>query len=207
MSTVADERVIINSHPSSHGLSTVSVLILLIVLSLELALSIRRETQTWDEACHIFAGYSYWTRGDFGINPEHPPLVKLLATLPLLGMSLQVSPHPKVFSKEEDFLSAKQFVYSNDAEQIVFRSGISAAILTLALAVLVFLAAREMFGTGPALIASIILAFEPTILAHGALVTTDIGLSCLLFATIYAFYRYVKQPSRLRLLLTASAAG
>ena len=43
MSTVADERVIINSHPSSHGLSTVSVLILLIVLSLELALSIRRE--------------------------------------------------------------------------------------------------------------------------------------------------------------------
>jgi ferric-dicitrate binding protein FerR (iron transport regulator) len=33
------------------------------------------------------------------------------------------------------------------------------------------------------------------------------GLSCLLFATIYAFYRYVKQPSRLRLLLTALPAG
>jgi len=32
---------------------------LLIILLLELSLSIRRETQTWDEACHIFAGYSY----------------------------------------------------------------------------------------------------------------------------------------------------
>lgn len=185
----------------------IAVFALLVILGLELTLSIRRETQTWDEACHIFAGYSYWTRGDFGMNPEHPPLVKLLASLPLLGMSTQVPSHPKVFSKEEDFLTAKQFVYSNDAEQIVFRSRISAAILTLALAVLVFLAAREMFGTGPALIASIVLTFEPTILAHGALVTTDMGLSCLLFATIYAFYRYVKQPSRLRLLLTALWAG
>jgi len=45
---------------------------LLVILVLELALSVRRETQTWDEACHIFAGYRYWTRGDFGMNPEAP---------------------------------------------------------------------------------------------------------------------------------------
>ena len=45
----------------------------------------RRESQTWDEGCHILAGYSYWTRGDFGVNREHPPLVKLLASFPLLG--------------------------------------------------------------------------------------------------------------------------
>jgi len=29
--------------------------------------------------------YSYWTRGDFGVNLEHPPVVKLLASFPLLG--------------------------------------------------------------------------------------------------------------------------
>jgi len=90
-------------------------------------------------------------------------------------MSLQLPPHPKVFSKEEDFISAKQFGYSNDAEKIPFRSRMSAAILTLLLAMLVFAAAKELFRTGPALIALIHLVFEPTILAHGALVTTDMG--------------------------------
>src|SRR5208283_4355500 len=49
--------------------------------------------------------------------------------------------------------------------------------------------------------------FNPTLLAHGALVTTDAGLSCFLVASIYAFYRYVKSPSLLRLVLTGLAAG
>ena len=60
---------------------------LLAVLAVELAVPLRRQSPVFDEGCHILAGYSYWTRGDFGINPEHPPFVKLLATLPLLPMS------------------------------------------------------------------------------------------------------------------------
>jgi hypothetical protein len=195
------------SDRSRKTLSSSGVVFLLIVLAAELSLSIRRETQTWDEACHIFAGYSYWTRGNFGMNPEHPPFVKLLATLPLLSMSLNVPPHPKISSKEEDFISAKQFVYSNDAEKIMFRTRMTAALLTLTLAVLLFLAAREMFGLLPAFIALGLFVFEPNILAHGALVTTDMGLSCFLFATVYAFYRYLKKPSGVRLALVGLAAG
>jgi tetratricopeptide (TPR) repeat protein len=46
--------------------------LLLVVLSLQLFFSVRRESQTWDEANHIFAGYRSWTHADFGLNPEHP---------------------------------------------------------------------------------------------------------------------------------------
>ncbi|HEX6805266.1 MAG TPA: phospholipid carrier-dependent glycosyltransferase [Terriglobales bacterium] len=195
------------SDPSRRYLLTAGVASLLIILALELTLSIRRETQTWDEACHIFAGYSYWTHGDFGMNPEHPPLVKLLATLPLLPMSLTAPPHDKVFSKEQDFTSAEQFVYSNNANAIVFRTRMSAALLTFLLALLLFAATREMFGMVAAFLALILFVFEPNILAHGALVTTDMGMSCFLFATVYAFYRYAKKPSRARLGMLALAAG
>jgi hypothetical protein len=188
-------------------LSVSAVIFLLIVLAAELSLSIRHETQTWDEACHIFAGYSYWTRGDFAVNPEHPPLVKLLATLPLLSMPLKVPPREKLFSKEEDFISAKQFVYSNDAEKIIFCTRVTAALLTVALAVLIFFAAREMFGWFAAFLALTLFVFEPNILAHGALVTTDMALTCLLFATVYAFYRYLRRPSPARLALVSLAAG
>ena len=38
---------------------------------------------TIDEGPHILAGHRHWQCGDFGINPEHPPLLKLLATAPL----------------------------------------------------------------------------------------------------------------------------
>jgi hypothetical protein len=31
-------------------------------------------------------------RKDFGLNPEHPPLVKLLAMVPLLSMPFKMAP-------------------------------------------------------------------------------------------------------------------
>jgi hypothetical protein len=52
------------------------VVCLLIILALQLWLSIRQQTQTWDEANHIYAGYKSWTDADFGLNPEHPPMVR-----------------------------------------------------------------------------------------------------------------------------------
>jgi 4-amino-4-deoxy-L-arabinose transferase-like glycosyltransferase len=112
-----------------------------------------------------------------------------------------------VFSKEEDFLKATQFVYANDAATILFRTRMAAALLTVLLGALVFVVAKEMFGDLPAFVALALLVFEPNILAHGAVVTTDIGMSCLLLATVYAFYRYVKRPTVGRLALTGLAAG
>ena len=35
-------------------------------------------SQTFDEAAHIAAGYSYIAKGDFRLNVEHPPLSKEL---------------------------------------------------------------------------------------------------------------------------------
>lgn len=177
------------------------------ILGLQLALSVRTESQTWDEANHIFAGYTSWKHTDFGLNPEHPPMLKLLATAPLLSLTLKAPELQDRYFKEVAFLEGKDFLYQNDADMILFRTRMAAATLTLLLALLVFLATREMFGTGAALIGLALLAFEPNVLAHGALVTTDAGLSCFLFATIYAFYRYVKAPSVWRTVIVGVSAG
>src|SRR5687767_10125460 len=89
---------------------------LLVVLSLQLFFSVRRESQTWDEANHIFAGYRSWTHADFGLNPEHPPLLKLLATAPLLPLQPKSPDLEGRFFKEDAFLRGKEFLYRNDAE-------------------------------------------------------------------------------------------
>ena len=184
-----------------------AVCLLLIVLALQLFLSVRKESQTWDEANHIFAGYRSWTHGDYGLNPEHPPLVKLLATAPLLSSQPKVPALEERFFKEDAFLRGKEFLYQNDPDKILARTRTAAAILTLLTALVVFFGTREMFGIGSAFVALTLLVFDPNLLAHGALITTDVGLSCFMFLSVYMFYRFVKSPSALRLILAGLAVG
>jgi 4-amino-4-deoxy-L-arabinose transferase-like glycosyltransferase len=188
-------------------LVAVGVISLLAALVLQLSLSVSRESPTWDEGDHIFAGYRSLTDRDFGLNPEHPPVVKMLAAAPLLSMPLKVPPVQNRFFMREAFLDGKEFLFGNDADRMMFRARMTASILTVLLALLVFLATREFFGTGAAFIALTLIVFEPNLLAHGARVTTDAGLSCFMFATIYAFYRYVKVPSAWRLAVVGLATG
>ena len=184
-----------------------AVCLLLIVLSLQLFFSVRRESQTWDEANHIYTGYRSWTHADFGLNPEHPPLVKLLATMPLLWLPLKSPALQERFFKEDAFLRGKEFLYQNDADKILARTRTAAAILTLLTALVVFLGTREMFGTGAAFIALTLLTFDPNLLAHGALITTDVGLACFMFLSVYLYYRLLKSPSALRLIAEGIAVG
>jgi len=119
------------------------VLSLLIVLLLQLALSVRQNSITWDEDDHIYAGYMSWKHADFGLNPEHPPLVKMLAAVPLLSLPLKMPVPQNRNFKHEAFLGGKDFLFKNDADKMLFRARMAAALLTLLLALLVFLAARR----------------------------------------------------------------
>ena len=183
------------------------VALLLGILLIQLAFSTRRNSITWDEDDHIYAGYMSWKHADFGLNPEHPPLVKLVAAIPLLNMPLKMPVLQDRFFKHEAFLGGKDFLFKNNADAMLFRARIAVSIFTLLLGLLVFLAAQEMFGTAAAFIALTLLVFDPNLLAHGAVVGTDVGLSCFTFASIYAFYRYTKAPSAWRLLITGIATG
>ncbi len=170
-------------------------------------MSANRNSITWDEDDHIYAGYMMWKHADFGLNPEHPPLVKLVAAIPLLNMPLQLPVLQDRNFKHEAFLGGKDFLFKNDANAMLFRVRMAASFFTLLLALLVFLAAQEMFGTGAAFIALGVLVFDPNLLAHGAVLGTDAGLSCFMFASVYAFYRYMKVPSAWRLVVVGVATG
>jgi len=191
----------------SRLLVVLGVVALLTILFLQLAFSANRNSITWDEDDHIYAGYMSWKHADFGLNPEHPPLVKLVATIPLLNMPLKMPVLQDRNFKHEAFLGGKDFLFKNDANTMLLRVRIAASLFTLLLALLVFLAAREMFGLGAGFIALSLLVFDPNLLAHGAVLGTDAALSCFMFASLYAFYRYVKAPSPWRMAVVGLAAG
>jgi 4-amino-4-deoxy-L-arabinose transferase-like glycosyltransferase len=184
-----------------------AVVFLLLVLEFQLLYSVKHESLTFDEGDHIFAGYMSLRHHDFGLNPEHPPLVKMIAAVPLLGMQLHEPQLQNRSFKTEAYLSGRDFIFQNDHETVIFRARAAASIFALMVALLAFLITSEMFGTGAGFITLALIVFEPNFLAHGSLVTTDTGAAAALLASIYAFYRYVKSPSWGRILVLGLAAG
>lgn len=183
------------------------VVVLLGAMATQLALSARRQSQTFDEGAHIFSGYRYWKNFDFGFNPEHPPLVKLVAALPLLRLSLRTPSISDADFKMAEFRYGRDFLYENDASIILFRARMAAASFTLCLALCIFLLAQRMWGDGPAFIALALFVFDPNFLAHGALVTTDVAVTLGMFLGVGSFYLYLKKPTVLRLVGAGLAAG
>ena len=106
-----------------------------------------------------------------------------------------------------EFQGGKALVFQNDTNAILFRTRMTAMAFTVLLALLVFAAARDMFGVGAGLIALGLMAFDPTLMGHSALATLDAGNACLMFWAIYAFYRYIKSPTAWRLIATSVIVG
>lgn len=182
---------------------------LIILQMILVAVIVHGESPTFDEADHIFAGYMMWHSGDYGLNPEHPPLVKLVATMPLLPERLWVPPLQQRFFKAEAYRDGRDFLERNDgpAQRLLFRMRLAAGVFAAGLSAVVFLMGMEFFGEQAGLLALLLVVFEPNLLANSDLVTTDMGVTCFFLATLYCFYRYARQPSAIRLLLTGLAAG
>ncbi|HKX83834.1 MAG TPA: glycosyltransferase family 39 protein [Pyrinomonadaceae bacterium] len=169
-----------------------------------------RISPTVDEPPHILAGHRHWQCGDFGINPEHPPLLKLLATAPLNFMNLKEPPWEcgsKLTSKFDMFSYGNTFVVENGIDRVVVPARIGASLMSMLLALLVFFAAWEMFGRWEAVTALSILAFEPSLIGHGSIVLTDMAISATSFAAMYALYRFGKDQSWSRFAVAGIAFG
>jgi 4-amino-4-deoxy-L-arabinose transferase-like glycosyltransferase len=131
----------------------------------------------------------------------------MIAAIPLLRMDLQEPRLQHRYFKTEAYLSGRDFIFQNDHDKVIFRARMGASVFALLTALLAFLMAQEMFGTGAGFLALLLIVFEPNFLAHGGLVTTDTGAAAALLASIYAFYRYVKSPSWSRVVVLGLAAG
>ena len=128
---------------------------LALLLGVQLAAAVRQWSITSDEINHLHAGYRYLTCGDFGWNPEHPPLLKLVAALPLLTMQVN-DPAPVACgmanSKAIDFHVGHDFIFANP-ERMLMAGRAAASIFVFGLLALVWFGARKMFGVEVALIA------------------------------------------------------
>ena len=78
---------------------------------------------------------------------------------------------------------------------------------SLALMLAVFFAARSWFGYTAAAVAALFITFEPTLLAHGSLVTTDMALTATMFVAIVISIECVRKQSWVYFVLCGIAIG
>lgn len=181
-----------------------AVILLLFVICVRTA---NNDSVSWDESQHLYAGWLAWERGDFGYNPEVPPLIKMWDAIPLLHRDIKAPAYTGDPFKKEGFVLGQRFLVANGIDRTLIPARIMASLLTVFLAITIYFCASEMFGRNAALFALLLFCFDPNFLAHGAFVTTDIGASLTILLATYAFYRYVKLPSTVRMIAVGLAVG
>ena len=169
--------------------------------------SSRRLSETADEATHLYSGYRYLACGDLTVSPEHPPLARIVAASPLLAMNLGVSCAPFQGTDLAQSLEGLNWLYAHDWRLAFSRARLAGSVFAVALCLLVWMAARHMFDLATSLMATVLVVFEPNLLAFGSRIMTDVPVASMLLFAVYAFYLWTRNRTAPFLLMTALAMG
>ncbi len=167
---------------------------------------IRESSRTSDEAAHLLSGYLSLTAGRFDLNREEPPLIKMWAALPLLPLGLRV---PPVGEGRGAFAMGPEFVHRNtaSADAILTLARVAILALSVILGFVLYRWASALWGAGGGLVALALYVLDPNVIAHSGLVTTDLGVTLLIFLTMAACRRLISAPSLRAWGLTGAALG
>ena len=170
---------------------------LLALMGLQMFAVIWRKSITVDELVMIPSAYYHLVDSDFQLVNEHPPLSKLVAATPLLFVQ------PNEQADHGAFWDYNEKKYPS----IAFWSRAGMIVLTLTLGVLIFIFARSLFGARAAVLAVALFSLEPTMLAHGRVVQTDVPAAFGYLLFFMALYWYSSATTWKRALFLGAAAA
>ena len=170
-------------------------------MSVQMLAATTRKSITADEIVMIPAAYYHLVTGNGQYVNEHPPLSKIVAALPLLLMQPVEPPVGQTgrisLTGEEKWEDAVAF-WSRNGESfasISFWTRVPMIALTIGLGVLIFVFARQLFGAWAATLAVALFSIEPTVLAHGRVVQTDVPAAFGFLLFVFGLYRYLRGPT------------
>ena len=171
----------------SHRVLGVAVLALLVLLAvLRSHWGTRLDGFTVDEPWHVVAGVSYVRTGDYRLNPEHPPLVKLVAgAAQSRGFVLPPFAPLVEKSQEREWVEDVMFL-KNDSDAAQQATRVSLWIFHGALLLALGLLLWRLLGLAWAAGALGFLAIEPTVAAHMPVAMTDLPLALTLAVAVAA---------------------
>ena len=155
-------------------------LLLVALAILRSAIATRLDGFTMDEAYHIAAGASYLRFGDFRLNPEHPPLVKLWVGTVMAVTGFHLDPLRRFSDKPDERVFTERIVFrENDPDSVQRRARAAMYALNGLLLLFLAFALERTFNAGVSLGTLLFLAIDPTVAAHLPVVMTDLPVALL----------------------------
>jgi 4-amino-4-deoxy-L-arabinose transferase-like glycosyltransferase len=173
--------------PRGNAKVRAAVALLLALHALVALWSTAHRSTTSDEIYHVTGGYLFDTQHDFRLHPENGVLIQRLQALPAVVLGA----HPPPLAGSEYWRTADllvvshQFFYEsgNDHWPLLMGARGVTLLFSLGLCALVFAWARALGGALAGLVALALAALSPTLLAHGALATSDVPAAFALTAS------------------------
>jgi len=170
--------------------SRVAAILLVLIASVRVALTWNVFNATTDEAAHIACGMEWLDRGTYSLEPQHPPLARVVVAL---GPYLLGGKSPgglDLIVEGKNVLMAGGRLKSN---LLLAR----AAILPLfwIACIVVFLWARRLIGPAGGVLALALFTQVPAVLGQAGLATTDMALTSMLGAAVLAAIVWAERPS------------
>src|SRR3989344_5623585 len=167
---------------------------LLFAFFAQIFLGARLFSVAMDEQVHLPTGFVHLETKEAEFRKSNAPFVGMLAALPSFLFS-----KPDINTKDPDISSnnfwdfGNKFLFTNDAEKLVFSGRMVVAFLSLLMAFYVFRWAKELFGQKAGLLALFLFVFIPLVVGHSQLISTDIGLTVFFFISSYYFWKSFKE--------------
>jgi hypothetical protein len=181
------------------------------VLAMVQILTIRQESQTWDEGFEIVAGYQYLTTGVYRASLENPPLERILEALPLLFLRPDLNSDALVANNTgpADVDAGLAFLYKNrlPADQILFAARLPMIAVTIGLLLVMAAWCRRRFGPAAGIVAALLFALDPNVIAQGRYVKNDMLVTALSFVAVISWDWFLRTGKGSALIASGIALG
>lgn len=152
-----------------------------------------------NEVGHLPAGLSHWQKGTFHLYRVNPPLVRMMAALPVLWAKpvtdwTQIYDGPR---SRPEFSTGVKFVELNGPRVFWLFTLARWGCIPLSLigAWACYRWSHDLYGPHAAMISLCLWCFCPHVLGWGATITPDVGSASLGIAACYQFRKWLRQPS------------
>ncbi|MBI3190751.1 glycosyltransferase family 39 protein [archaeon] len=160
---------------------------LLLVAFIQIFFVSSSQSPVLDEQFYPGVGKYTVTTGDFSpfAYRFHPPLGYYINSI------LLYADNKPVWNDRPFDMTNIIGVYGID--YYLFLTRLPIAIMSLILGIFIFVWARKLYGDKAAIFSLILFCFEPTIIAHSAVATTDMTAATFVFIAMYFFWRFYER--------------
>ena len=152
-----------------------------------------------DEAAHLPAGISHWRFARFDLYQVNPPLVRMVAALPILASDANTPWHNynDETGRRAEFPVGIDLIRDNGMRSFDLFTWARWACIPFSLigAWAVYCWSRQLFGDLAGLAALTMWCISPNILAHGQMITPDAGAASLGVLCCWRFWCWIPKPT------------